>query len=195
VEATAAGSFGKGFELQDIENFLEPQAGARGVAEFSRLRIHVETNPIGFAQGRGAAPGYVNGDATEICQRKLSRKGAADDVICGFSGFACVGDLLGGRAGRHVGRGFFLVETAAAHAIWATLEREDAIVYVWLKLGKNGGVKLDELELGVAFVGPENFRGIGNGDRKSFGGGRICWRVFSGFRGRSVRRLGVFCGR
>jgi hypothetical protein len=35
-----------------------------------------------------------------------------------------------------------------------------------LKLGKNVGVKLDELELGVAFFGPENFIGIGNGDRE-----------------------------
>src|ERR1700693_756309 len=99
VEATAAGSFGKGFELQHIKNFSESQAGARGVAEFSRWRIHIETNPVGLAQGRGAAPGYVNGDATEIRQRKLSGERASDHVVCGFTGLANVSDPLGGRAG------------------------------------------------------------------------------------------------
>src|ERR1700722_8343422 len=113
----------------------------------------------------------MDGDTTEIRQRQLSGERAADHVVCGFTGFAYVSDPLGGSAGWHAARSLFLVETAAAHAVWAALERENAIFYVRLKLGKNVGVKLDELELGVAFLGPENFIGIGDGDRE-FGWGR-----------------------
>ena len=135
----------------------------------------------------------MNGDATEIRQRELSGERAADDVISGFSRFAHVGDLLGGRAGWHAGWGFFLIEAAATHAIWAALERENAIFHVGLKLGKNVGVILDELELGIAFFGPENFCRIGNGGRE-FRRGASCFGGLSGFPARYVRRLGIFRG-
>src|ERR1700736_2213673 len=116
----------------------------------------------------------MDGNAAEIPQRKLRGERAAADIFCLFTGFAYVGTLLGRRAGWQAGRGFFLREAAAAHAVWTALEREDSVFYVGLELGKNVSVILNELELGVAFVGPENFIGVGDGYRKCFGGGRHC---------------------
>src|ERR1700694_2941058 len=118
----------------------------------------------------------MDGDAAKICQRKLRGQRTANDIICGFTGFAYVSNLLGRRAWWQAGRGLFLVEAAAAHAVRTALEREDAVFYIGLELGKNVSVELDELELGVAFVGPEDFIGVGDGYRKNSGRGRRCWR-------------------
>jgi hypothetical protein len=71
VQTAAAGSFRERFELQGVEDFFQIKTSARGIAEFSRLRIEIEANPVGLAQKRSAAAGNVHGDATEIGEGQL----------------------------------------------------------------------------------------------------------------------------
>src|SRR5271169_5125923 len=75
-------------------------------------------------------------------------------------------DALCGSAGRHTLWFFFLIETFATHPVGATFERQDAIVHIRLKFGKNRGVILGQVELGVALRRPEDFVRMRNRDRQ-----------------------------
>jgi hypothetical protein len=85
-----------------------------------------------------------------------------------------------------------LVEAAAAHSIGATFERQHTVVNVRLEPRKNGGVKLDELELGVALVWPVKFVGIRNLDGQ-VSGGRGCERLLC--RSAVFGWRSLFCGK
>src|SRR5579863_7967697 len=107
----------------------------------------------------GAAGPNMHRNASQVDERQLRVLRSTNHV---FDVAILMMDTMRGRAFRHSLRRGLLIKAIATHTIRTALKRQQAIVDIWPELVEYRIVIASQIELGVAFVWPENLVRVGD---------------------------------
>src|SRR3954468_3809653 len=130
------------------------------IGEWSPFRIEVQDTPVRPVNSGGAAGPDVQRYGPHVDQVQEGGFIVADEVVDIPLGLLAPHSLRAYPLG-HMPRRILLKERFSGDAVRIAGEHYGAVLKIWEHPGRYGSIVFDEIALGVAIVGPESFRSVG----------------------------------